>query len=127
MEDERLKRHDPRAETRRCERCGKEFEPKRERARFFSARCRVAWNREKWNRANWGQQKRVASRAGYTCLAAWPRAGCGDFGPRGRLLRHGDSLSSCVVAGERANDVNSDWAPAIGLEPITCRLTEGLS
>src|SRR5580658_7255928 len=45
------------AETRRCERCGKEFEPKREHARFCSARCRVAWNRENWNRANWGQQK----------------------------------------------------------------------
>ncbi len=32
-------------------------------------------------------------------------------------------LSSCVYAGERADNV----APAIGLEPITCRLTEGLS
>jgi hypothetical protein len=45
------------AETRRCGRCGKEFEPKREHARFCSPRCRVAWNRENWNRANWGQQK----------------------------------------------------------------------
>jgi hypothetical protein len=34
------------AETRNCERCGKLFEPKREHARFCSARCRVAWNRE---------------------------------------------------------------------------------
>ena len=42
------------AETRRCERCGKEFEPKREHARFCSARCRVAWNRENWNQVNQG-------------------------------------------------------------------------
>jgi len=35
--------------------------------------------------------------------AAPPRTGCGDLGPRGRFLRHGDSLSSCVVAGERAD------------------------
>jgi hypothetical protein len=45
------------AETRRCERCDKEFEPKREHARFCSARCRVAWNRENWNQANKDQQK----------------------------------------------------------------------
>jgi hypothetical protein len=32
-------------------------------------------------------------------------------------------LSSCLYAGERADVL----APAIGLEPITCRLTEGLS
>lgn len=45
------------AETRLCERCGKEFEPKREHARFCSARCRVAWNRETWNQVNKVQQK----------------------------------------------------------------------
>src|SRR5579863_763209 len=45
------------AETRRCERCGTEFAPKREHARFCSARCRVAWNRENWNGANRDQQK----------------------------------------------------------------------
>ena len=45
------------AETRRCERCGKEFEPKREHARFCSARCRVAWNRESLNQAHLTQQK----------------------------------------------------------------------
>jgi endogenous inhibitor of DNA gyrase (YacG/DUF329 family) len=45
------------AESRRCERCGKEFEPKREHARFCSARCRVAWNRENWNQVAKVQQK----------------------------------------------------------------------
>ena len=34
-----------------------EFMPKREHARFCSARCRVAWNRENWNLVNRDQQK----------------------------------------------------------------------
>ncbi len=33
------------AETRTCDRCGETFTPRREHARFCSARCRVAWNR----------------------------------------------------------------------------------
>jgi hypothetical protein len=33
-------------DTRICPRCGTEFEPPREHARFCSARCRVAWNRD---------------------------------------------------------------------------------
>ena len=33
-------------ETRKCEQCGEEFTPRREHARFCSARCRVAWNRQ---------------------------------------------------------------------------------
>jgi hypothetical protein len=34
------------ADIRDCEQCGTAFEPRREHARFCSARCRVAWNRE---------------------------------------------------------------------------------
>jgi hypothetical protein len=34
------------ADTRDCEECGRVFAPRREHARFCSARCRVAWNRE---------------------------------------------------------------------------------
>jgi hypothetical protein len=34
-------------DTRNCEQCGALFEPRREHARFCSARCRVAWNRVK--------------------------------------------------------------------------------
>ena len=45
------------ADTRKCERCGKLFEPKREHARFCSARCRVAWNRDHVN-----PDKRVGAR-----------------------------------------------------------------
>ena len=33
-------------DTRECEQCGAVFTPRREHARFCSARCRVAWNRE---------------------------------------------------------------------------------
>jgi hypothetical protein len=33
-------------ETRTCEQCGAVFTPRREHARFCSARCRVAWNRQ---------------------------------------------------------------------------------
>jgi hypothetical protein len=33
------------AEVRNCEQCGSPFTPRREHARFCSARCRVAWNR----------------------------------------------------------------------------------
>ncbi len=32
-------------DTRNCEQCGAPFAPRREHARFCSARCRVAWNR----------------------------------------------------------------------------------
>ncbi len=34
------------ADTRNCEQCGTVFSPRREHARFCSARCRVAWNGE---------------------------------------------------------------------------------
>jgi hypothetical protein len=34
------------ASIRNCEQCGESFAPRREHARFCSARCRVAWNRE---------------------------------------------------------------------------------
>jgi hypothetical protein len=36
---------DAMADTRSCEQCGVMFAPRREHARFCSARCRVAWNR----------------------------------------------------------------------------------
>jgi hypothetical protein len=34
------------ADIRNCEQCGTSFVPRREHARFCSARCRAAWNRE---------------------------------------------------------------------------------
>jgi hypothetical protein len=35
--------------SRHCEQCGVVFEPRREHARFCSAACRIAWNREHTN------------------------------------------------------------------------------
>jgi hypothetical protein len=69
-------------ETRRCERCGTEFEPKREHARFCSARCRVAWNRENWNRLSRDQQK-------------W---GSENWAPRGRQGTEASALSWAITA-----------------------------
>ena len=46
----------------------------------------------------------------------------GETAPRGRLLRHGDPLSSCVIAG-RGPTMKAEMAPALGLEPRTCRLS----
>jgi hypothetical protein len=47
MVRERVTRNmDAMSETRNCEQCGVAFEPRREHARFCSARCRVGWNRE---------------------------------------------------------------------------------
>jgi hypothetical protein len=52
-----------------------------------------------------------AVRLDFACLAARPQAGCGDFAPHGRFRHHGHSLSSCVVAGERADDGGFSWLP----------------
>ena len=38
--------HRAMGEVRECAQCGKAFTPRREHARFCSARCRMAWNRE---------------------------------------------------------------------------------
>jgi hypothetical protein len=42
----RARGHKAVADGRRCEQCGVVFMPQREHARFCSARCRAAWNRE---------------------------------------------------------------------------------
>ena len=51
-------------ETRTCEQCGEEFTPRREHARFCSARCRVAWNRQ-----HVGDPPSEASALGWTIAA----------------------------------------------------------
>ena len=52
------------AETRECEQCGVSFVPRREHARFCSARCRVAWNRQ-----HVGDSPAEASALGWTIAA----------------------------------------------------------
>ena len=97
------------AETRRCERCGKEFEPKREHARFCSARCRVAWNRENWNQAtrdqqkwgseNWADEPRGHQTTGTSALS-WAITAMRDTTERLGKVRASDQAQAFAVIGE---------------------------
>jgi endogenous inhibitor of DNA gyrase (YacG/DUF329 family) len=97
------------AETRRCERCGKEFEPKREHARFCSARCRVAWNRENWHQAsaeqqkwgseNWADEVRGPQRTGTSALS-WAMTAMRDTTERLGRVQANDRAQAFAVIGE---------------------------
>jgi hypothetical protein len=97
------------ADTRRCERCGKAFEPKREHARFCSARCRVAWNRENWNQAhrdqqkwgseNWADEVRGPQRTGTSALS-WAITAMQDTTERLGRVRASDRAQAFAVIGE---------------------------
>jgi endogenous inhibitor of DNA gyrase (YacG/DUF329 family) len=97
------------AETRRCERCGKEFEPKREHARFCSARCRVAWNREHWNEIakvqqkwgseNWADEARGPRDSGISALS-WAFTAMQDTTERLGKVRARDRAQAFAVIGE---------------------------
>jgi hypothetical protein len=51
---------------------------------------------------------------------------CGDLENRGRCLRH--AIPSLPALSQVRGLTGTAWlAPAIGLEPITCRLTAGRS
>ncbi|HEY6493072.1 MAG TPA: hypothetical protein VIZ43_07340 [Trebonia sp.] len=97
------------AETRHCERCGKEFEPKREHARFCSARCRVAWNRENWSQVNRVQQKWGSEnwadeahgpRDGGTSALRWAFTAMQDTTERLGKVRASDRAQAFAVIGE---------------------------
>jgi hypothetical protein len=97
------------AETRRCERCGREFEPKREHARFCSARCRVAWNREKltqgnkdqprWGSENWADEVRAPQRTGSSALS-WAITAMRDTTERLGRTRASDRAQAFAVIAE---------------------------
>jgi len=97
------------AESRRCERCGKEFEPKREHARFCSPRCRVAWNRENWSAAardqqkwgseNWADERR-GPRATGTSALSWAISAMRDTTERLGKARAHDQGQAFAVIGE---------------------------
>jgi hypothetical protein len=97
------------AETRLCERCGKEFEPKREHARFCSARCRVAWNREswsqvnrvqqKWGSENWADEARGPRDSGTSALG-WALTAMRDTTKRLGRVRASDRAQAFAVIGE---------------------------
>ncbi len=55
------------ADTRNCEQCGAVFVPRREHARFCSARCRVTWN-----------QQNARDPAAEACALDWSITAMGD-------------------------------------------------
>ncbi len=134
------------AESRRCERCGKEFEPQREHARFCSARCRVAWNRENWNRASRGQQRwgsenwgqgQVPGQAAEASALGWAITAMRDTTQRLGKVRASHRAQAFAVIGEAVwwvtivdatlvryypDEYNAALA---GLSPARRRLTEG--
>ena len=65
------------ADTRDCAHCGTSFAPRREHARFCSARCRVAWNRH-----NASEPPAETGALGWSITAMWETTG--------RLLRATD-------------------------------------
>jgi endogenous inhibitor of DNA gyrase (YacG/DUF329 family) len=96
------------AETRACERCGTAFEPKREHARFCSARCRVAWNREhgtwpdprqrEWSTESW-EQAAAAGQPLATPLG-WAIIAMRDTTGRLGKIRASDRPQAFAVIGE---------------------------
>ena len=85
-----------------------EFMPKREHARFCSARCRVAWNRENWNLVNRDQQKWGSEnwddgdrRPGTEPSAlGWALVAMRDTTDRLGKVRAGDRAQAFAVIGE---------------------------
>lgn len=97
------------AESKQCARCGTTFEPKREHARFCSARCRVAWNRENWNRENrrqprwgtenWAQGNAVGQGSPESALG-WAIIAMRDVTERLGRVRASDHPQAFAVIGE---------------------------
>jgi hypothetical protein len=84
-----------------------EFMPKREHARFCSARCRVAWNRENRNRVNRDQQKWGSenwdegdSPGSEPSALRWAIVAMGDTTDRLAKAQAGDRAQAFAVIGE---------------------------
>jgi hypothetical protein len=77
------------ADTRKCEQCGTAFTPRREHARFCSARCRVAWNSD-----NTGDGSAEISALG------WSIAAMRDATGRLSRVREWDSPGALAVISE---------------------------
>ena len=97
------------AESRKCARCGAAFAPKREHARFCSARCRVAWNRENWNQVNpdrqqWGTENWEQGTAGglrsEASALGWAIIAMRDTTERLGKVKAGDRPQAFAVIGE---------------------------
>lgn len=77
------------ADIRNCEQCGTAFVPRREHARFCSASCRAAWNRE-----HMGDLKAGAS------ALVWAITAMSDTTGRLPLVRAADQPRAFTVIGE---------------------------
>ena len=92
------------ADTRTCARCGRTFEPKREHARFCSARCRVAWNRDnvnpdRWGAVNWAPERQHDPQTQASALS-WAMIGMRDTTARLGRVRATDRPQAFAVIGE---------------------------
>ena len=76
-------------DTRSCEQCGTLFAPRREHARFCSARCRVAWNRET-----------TSDPAAEVSVLEWSITALLDTTERLHRFRAWDRRRACAVIGE---------------------------
>jgi len=77
------------ADIRNCEQCGTSFVPRREHARFCSARCRAAWNRD-----HMGDLKAGAS------ALVWAITAMSDTTGRLPKVRPADRPRAFAVIGE---------------------------
>lgn len=91
-------------DTRTCARCGRVFEPQREHARFCSARCRVAWNRDnlnpdRWGAGNWAPDEDRDPQTQASALE-WAVIGMRDTAERLGKVRPMDCPQAFAVIGE---------------------------
>jgi hypothetical protein len=91
-------------DIRTCVRCGKMFEPQREHARFCSARCRIAWNRDNLNSdrrgtGNWPPDQQRDPQTQASALE-WAVIGMRDTTERLGRVRPTDCSQAFAVVGE---------------------------
>ncbi|MBO0819873.1 MAG: hypothetical protein J2P26_03370 [Nocardiopsaceae bacterium] len=91
-------------DTRTCPRCGTVFEPPREHARFCSARCRVAWNRDHLSRGRWsagdGRRDNPEDPEPQASALEWAVLGMRDTTGRLGRVRPLDTEQAFAVIGE---------------------------
>ena len=83
------------ADTRNCEQCGTAYEPRREHARFCSARCRVAWNR-----ATRQSREQAAYPAAEVNALQWSITAMSDTTQRLARIRAANQPRAFAVVGE---------------------------
>lgn len=107
------------AESRRCARCGRTFEPQREHARFCTARCRVAWNRENQHSdyTGAGNLRPDGQYDPQASALAWAVIGMRDTTLRLGMVRAADRPQAFAVIGEAVWWVTIVDATLVRYEP----------